>query len=82
MIMTPEGYVIVQVITRTASDDFEEIMKSMQFHKYLVSTRDGKGVYLGDDLMEIKAVSASRIVTGFSYPFPHIKVYRLIPKTT
>lgn len=69
----PGGYVLVQVSHRTPES--MKAKKHASVDTYLVSAERGHGVYVGQHLPYVYAVTPDRIFAGLNDPYPQMKIY-------
>lgn len=73
----PEGHVIVQIASSTAeSRTSMEGERFAELRTYVMSAQTGGAINVGSTLPRIYAVTAERMYTARTYPFPQLTVYR------
>lgn len=72
----PGGYVIVQTGRQTA-ESVEDRREYAELRTYLVSAQTGEGVYVGNHLPRVGAVTNRHLFTAVGEPFPQIRIYDL-----
>ncbi len=79
----PEGHVIVQIALSTAeSRTSVEGERFAELRTYVMSAQTGGAIYVGSTLPRIYAVTAERMYTARTYPFPQLTVYRFLQQLT
>ena len=74
----PERHVIVQIASITPeSIRYEKGERYAELRTYLMSARTGEAIFVTDTMPRVYAVTADRMYTVRTHPFPQITVYDL-----
>ncbi|MFL5383491.1 MAG: hypothetical protein ACJ8GN_13310 [Longimicrobiaceae bacterium] len=72
----PQGLVVVQT-ARYTPESIRNGREPAVFDTYLLSAATGQGVYVGNGLPRISAVSRERVLAGVTDPFPQVRILAL-----
>ena len=79
MTAVPGGYMLVQ-IGRIPED--RDQTRPVEYLSYLISAETGEGIYVGNTLPLVYAVTPNQMYAGLHTPFPKVKVYEITPLLT
>lgn len=74
----PGGFMVLQIAHHTPQSTKEQ-GEYAELRTYLVSARDGKGIYVGNKLPRIHDVEDGSIFAAVDDPFPQVKVFEMSP---
>lgn len=72
----PNGLVVVQT-ARYTPESVRDAREPAELDTYVLSAATGQGVYVGNGLPRISAVSRERVLAGVSDPFPQVRILAL-----
>lgn len=72
----PGGFVLVQT-ARLTPRSIEDRKEYAELRTYVISAATGEGVYVGNRLPRISAVTDTRVLAGENDPFPRVRILEL-----